>query len=202
MTEFARNIRGNVVASTFDDDPERQVHIADLVLGKAKRLVEAGQDVVLLVDSITRLVRAANAIAQAGGVASEGVDPSALRDPKRLFGAARAVEEGGSLTVIATALVETGSALDAAVFEAFQGTGTMELVLSRDLAGRRIYPAVDLFRSGTRREDLFVSRDRLARVETVREAIADLGAVEAMRFVRDRLLETDSNEAFLDAMNG
>ena len=200
VTDFARRIRSNVIASTFDDDPERQVHIADLVLGKAKRLVEAGQDVVLLVDSITRLVHAANAVAE--GAATDGLAPGALRGPKRLFGAARAVEEGGSLTVIATALVETGSAFDAAIVEAFQGTGTMELVLSRDLAERRLYPAIDLARSGTRRADLFVDRDRIHRLEAVRETLADLDAADALRLVRDRLRETDSTEAFLDAMDG
>ena len=205
VTEFARTIRGNVIASTFDDDPERQVHIADLVLGKAKRLVEAGQDVVLLIDSITRLARATHAVAQAEAASPPlpgSLAAGALRGPKRLFGAARAVEEGGSLTVIATALVETDSALDEAIFEEFKGTGNMELVLSRELAERRLYPAIDLKRSGTRREEMLLDRHQLARIGAVRDHVANLEPVEAMRFLRDRLSETDSNEAFLDAMNG
>jgi len=205
VTDFARTIRGKVIASTFDDDPERQVHIADLVLGKAKRLVEAGQDVVLLLDSITRLVRATNAVAQAetpNRIPIGQIEAGALRVPKRLFGAARSVEEGGSLTVIATALVETGSALDDAIFEEFKGTGNMELVLSRELATRRLYPAIDLSRSGTRREEMLLDHHQLERIGTVREYLADLDPVAAMRFLRDRLLEADSNEAFLDSMNG
>ena len=205
VTEFARTIRGNVIASTFDDDPERQVHIADLVLGKAKRLVEAGKDVVLLVDSITRLVRATHALAQTENPSHPSVgilEAGALRSPKRLFGAARAVEEGGSLTVIATALVETGSALDVAIFEEFKGTGNMELVLSHELAERRVFPAIDLARSGTRREEMLLDRRQLERIGAVRDHLADLDAVEAMRFLRARLSEADTNDEFLDAMNG
>ncbi|OZC01854.1 transcription termination factor Rho [Rubricoccus marinus] len=201
VTDFQRSIRGEVIASTFDEDPERQVHIADLVLEKAKRLVEAGQDVIVLVDSITRLARAHNAIASEGDNASRslpgGLDPSALRGPKRLFGAARAVEEGGSLTVIGTALVDTGSRLDDLIFEEFKGTGNMELTLTRDLADRRIYPAIDLLRSGTRREEMLIAPERLQRIWRLRQKLADLDPTEAMTALLSEMRGTDSNDAFL-----
>ncbi|MEL6615494.1 MAG: transcription termination factor Rho [Bacteroidota bacterium] len=205
VTDFARSIRGEVIASTFDEDPERQVHIADLVLEKAKRLVEAGQDVIILLDSITRLARAHNAVYQNEGGASRtmsgGIEAGALRGPKRLFGAARAVEEGGSLTVIGTALVDTGSRMDDVIFEEFKGTGNMELVLTRDLADRRIYPAIDIVRSGTRREEMLLSPERLQRIWLLRQLLADMDAVEAMTFLREKLSGTESNEAFLSTMN-
>lgn len=205
VTDFARSIRGEVIASTFDEDPERQVHIADLVLEKAKRLVEAGQDVIILLDSITRLARAHNAVYQNEGGASRtmsgGLEAGALRGPKRLFGAARAVEEGGSLTVIGTALVDTGSRMDDVIFEEFKGTGNMELVLTRDLADRRIYPAIDIVKSGTRREEMLLSQERLQRIWLLRQLLADMDAVEAMTFLREKLSATESNEAFLDTMN-
>ena len=205
VTDFSRSIRGEVIASTFDEAPERQVHIADLVLEKAKRLVEAGQDVVILLDSITRLARAHNAVYQnEGGVSrtmSGGLEAGALRGPKRLFGAARSVEEGGSLTVIGTALVDTGSRMDDVIFEEFKGTGNMELALTRDLANRRIYPAIDIPRSGTRREEMLLSEERLRRVWLLRQLLADMDAVEAMTFLLDKMRGTESNDAFLETMN-
>ena len=203
VTDFERTVPGaEVVASTFDESPERQVHIADLVLEKAKRLVEAGQDVVVLLDSITRLARAHNATVEgAGRTLSGGMDAGALRGPKRLFGAARAVEEGGSLTVVATALVETGSRMDDVVFEEFKGTGNMELVLSRELADRRVFPAIDVVRSGTRREEMLLPPERLARVHVLRRLLADLDPADAMTLLLDRMGGTESNEAFLQAMS-
>ncbi len=200
VTDFQRSIRGEVIASTFDDDPERQVHIADLVLEKAKRLVEAGQDVIVLVDSITRLARAHNTIAteaEGARTASGAMDSSALRGPKRLFGAARAVEEGGSLTVIGTALVDTGSGLDEAIFEEFKGTGNMELFLTRDLADRRIYPAIDLLRSGTRRDEMLLSPERLRSIAALRQRLADMEPTEAMQTLLTEMRATKSNDAFL-----
>ncbi len=204
VTEFQRATPGaEVVASTFDEAPERQVHIADLVLEKAKRLVEAGQDVVVLLDSITRLARAHQAAGEnAGRAASDGVDAGALRGPKRLFGAARAVEEGGSLTVIATAHVGTGNPTDDVIFEEFRGTGNMELVLRRDLADRRLFPAVDLAASGTRREEILLPPDRLARIHAVRRDLAGLDPVDALPALLDRMRGTDSNEAFLAGGDG
>ena len=203
VTDFQRTVPGaEVVASTFDEAAERQVHIADLVLEKAKRLVEAGQDVVVLLDSITRLARAHNATFEGGGrTMSGGLEAGALRGPKRLFGAARAVEEGGSLTVIATALVETGSRMDDVIFEEFKGTGNMELVLSRDLADRRIFPAIDLVGSGTRREEILLSSDRLARIWVLRQMLADQDPAEAMTFLLDKMRGTEDNDGFLQTMN-
>ena len=203
VTDFERNTPGaEIVASTFDEAPERQVHIADLVLEKAKRLVEAGQDVVVLLDSITRLARAHNATFEGEGrTMSGGLEAGALRGPKRLFGAARAVEEGGSLTVIATALVDTGSRMDDVIFEEFKGTGNMELVLSRELADRRVFPAVDLAASGTRREEMLVPPERLSRTWAVRRLLAGLDPVDAMTFLLDKMGGTDSNDAFLESVN-
>ncbi len=203
VTDFERSVPGaEIVASTFDEAPERQVHIADLVLEKAKRLVEAGQDVVILLDSITRLARAHNATFEGESrTMSGGLEAGALRGPKRLFGAARAVEEGGSLTVIATALVDTGSRMDDVIFEEFKGTGNMELVLRRDLADRRIYPAVDLLASGTRREEMLLSPDRLARIWALRQVLAGLDRDEALRLLLDKMRGTDSNDAFLETIN-
>ena len=204
VTDFERTVPGaEIVASTFDEAPERQIHIADLVLEKAKRLVEAGQDVVILLDSITRLARAHNATFEgAGRTMSGGLEAGALRGPKRLFGAARAVEEGGSLTVIATALVDTGSRMDDVIYEEFKGTGNMELVLSRELADRRIYPAIDIVASGTRREEILLPPERLSRIWVLRQLLADLDPTEAMTFLLDKMRGTDSNDAFLETMNG
>ncbi|MEM1116022.1 MAG: transcription termination factor Rho [Bacteroidota bacterium] len=203
VTDFARTVPGaEIVASTFDEDPERQIHIADLVLEKAKRLVEAGQDVVILLDSITRLARAHNAAFEGQSrTMSGGLEAGALRGPKRLFGAARAVEEGGSLTVIATALVDTGSRMDDVIFEEFKGTGNMELVLSRELANRRLYPAIDILASGTRREEMLIASERLSRIWVLRRLLADQEPAEAMTFLLDKMRGTDGNEAFLAAMD-
>ena len=199
VTEFERAVPGaEVVASTFDEAPERQTHIADLVLEKAKRLVEAGGDVVVLLDSITRLARAHHASAEgASRTLSDGIDAAALREPKRLFGAARAVEEGGSLTVIATALVDTGSPTDDAVVEEFRGTGNQEVVLSRALADRRLFPAIDLHASGTRREEILLPPDRLGRVRALRQRLAGLGPADALATLLGELEATESNRAFL-----
>ena len=201
VTDFQRHVAGEVIASTFDEEPERHVQVADVVLEKAKRLVEAGQDVVILLDSITRLARAYGDLAEGGrGTLSDGIEASALRGPKRFFGAARAVDEGGSLTIIATALVDTGSQVDDAIFEEFKGTGNMELVLSRDLASRRLFPAIDLLASGTRREEMLLSPERLQRIWQLRQQIADLEPPEAMRFLLDKMAGTPSNEAFLESL--
>ena len=201
VTDFQRHVAGEVVASTFDEEPERHVQVADVVLEKAKRLVEAGQDVVILLDSITRLARAYGDLAEGGrGTLSDGIEASALRGPKRFFGAARAVDEGGSLTIIATALVDTGSQVDDAIFEEFKGTGNMELVLSRDLASRRLFPAFDLLASGTRREEMLLSPERLQRIWQLRQQIVDLEPLEAMRFLLDKMAGTPSNEAFLESL--
>lgn len=203
VTDFERNVdAAEVIASTFDEAPERHIQIADIVLEKAKRLVEAGQDVVVLLDSITRLARAHNAAFQGQGrTMSGGLEAAALQGPKKLFGAARAVEEGGSLTVIGTALVDTGSRMDDVIFEEFKGTGNMEMVLSRELTDRRIYPAIDIVKSGTRREEMLVPPERLARIWILRQLLADLDPVQSMRFLLDRMQGTESNETFLASMS-
>ncbi|MEM1042997.1 MAG: transcription termination factor Rho [Bacteroidota bacterium] len=202
VTDFERNVEGEVIASTFDEEPARHVEVAEVVLAKAKRYVEGGQDVVVLLDSITRLARAHNAIfAGQSRTMSGGLEAGALRGPKRFFGSARAVEEGGSLTIIGTALVNTGSKMDDVIFEEFKGTGNMEMVLSRDLANRRIYPAIDLLASGTRREELLVPEERLQRIHILRRFLADMDPVEAMPFLLDRMRGTESNTAFLEGMN-
>ena len=201
VTDFQRAVPGaEVVASTFDEAPERQVHIAELAMEKARRLVEAGQDVVVLVDSLTGLARAYQATLDAEASATDALSTAALRGPKRLFGAARAVEEGGSLTVLATVLVGTESPVDAGVYQAFQGTGNMELGLDRDLARRRLYPAIDLEASGTRREEMLLPPDRLARVHALRQSLADLGPADALATLLDRLRGTESNDAFLGSL--
>jgi transcription termination factor Rho len=203
VTDFDRNVRAEVIASTFDEAPERHIQVADLVLEKAKRLVEAGQDVVILLDSITRLARAHNAAFKGESrTMSGGLEAGALRGPKKLFGAARAVEEGGSLTVIGTALIDTGSRMDDVIFEEFKGTGNMEMVLSRELADRRIYPAINITRSGTRREEMLIPKERLGRIWVLRQLLAEMNAVEAMLFLLERIRGTESNEAFLEKMNG
>jgi len=203
VTEMARNVKGEVVSSTFDEPAERHVRVANIVIEKAKRLVECGHDVVILLDSITRLARAFNTIAPASGkVLSGGVDSNALQKPKRFFGAARNIENGGSLTIIATALTDTGSKMDDVIFEEFKGTGNMELQLDRKLSNRRIYPSIDITASSTRREDLLLDKNFLNKIWVLRKYLTDMNSIEAMEFLRDRLAKTDSNEEFLISMNG
>jgi transcription termination factor Rho len=203
VTDMARNVNGEVISSTFDEPAERHVRVSNIVLEKAKRMVECGHDVVILLDSITRLARAYNTVAPASGkVLSGGVDANALHKPKRFFGAARNIEHGGSLTIIATALTETGSKMDEVIFEEFKGTGNMELQLDRKLSNRRVYPAVDITASSTRREDLLVDKEMLTRIWVLRKYLTDMNSVEAMEFMRDRMLKTKTNEEFLVTMNG
>ena len=203
VTDMARSVKGEVIASTFDEPAERHVKVANIVLAKAKRLVECGHDVVILLDSITRLARAYNTVAPATGkVLSGGIDANALHKPKRFFGSARNIENGGSLTIIATALVETGSKMDDVIFEEFKGTGNMELQLDRNIANRRIYPAIDLVNSGTRREDLLISKESLQRIWILRKYLNDMKPLEAMEFIKDRISKTQDNDEFLISMNG
>ncbi|HNR41422.1 MAG TPA: transcription termination factor Rho [Bacteroidales bacterium] len=203
VTDMARNVKAEVIASTFDEPAERHCRIANIVLEKAKRLVECKHDVVILLDSITRLARAFNTTAPASGkVLSGGVDSNALHKPKRFFGAARNIENGGSLTIIATALTETGSKMDDVIFEEFKGTGNMELQLDRKLSNRRIFPSIDIPASSTRREDLLINKNILQKIWVLRNFLTDMNAVEAMEFLRDRLMQTKSNEEFLISMNG
>ena len=203
VTDMARSVRGEVVASTFDEPADRHVRVANIVLEKAKRMVECGHDVVILLDSITRLARAFNTVAPASGkILSGGVDANALQKPKRFFGSARNIENGGSLTILATALTETGSKMDDVIFEEFKGTGNMELQLDRKLANKRIFPAVDIVASSTRRDDLLFDKDYLNRMWILRNYLAEMNPVEAMEFMRDRLSKTSSNEEFLISMNG
>ena len=203
VTDMARNVRAEVVSSTFDEPAERHVKVANIVLEKAKRMVECGHDVCILLDSITRLARAYNTVSPSSGkVLSGGVDANALHKPKRFFGAARKIENGGSLSIIATALTETGSKMDEVIFEEFKGTGNMELQLDRRISNRRIYPAIDITSSGTRREDLLMSKTELQRVWLMRKFLADMNPVEAMEFIKDRMKGTDSNAEFLASMNG
>lgn len=202
VTDMARNVKAEVIASTFDESAERHVKVASIVLEKAKRLVECGHDVVILLDSITRLARAFNTVQPASGkVLSGGVDANALQKPKRFFGAARNIENGGSLTILATALIDTGSKMDEVIFEEFKGTGNLELQLDRRLSNKRIFPAVDVTLSSTRREDLLLEKDKLNRIWILRNYLADMNAVEAMEFMKDRLLRTEDNEEFLITMN-
>jgi len=202
VTDMARNVNAEVVSSTFDEPAERHVRVANIVLEKAKRMVECGHDVVILLDSITRLARAYNTIAPASGkVLSGGVDANALHKPKRFFGAARNIENGGSLTIIATALTETGSKMDDVIFEEFKGTGNMELQLDRKLANKRVWPAVDINASSTRREDLLLDKHSLNKIWVLRNYLSDMTSVEAMDFISDRMSKTDSNEEFLISMN-
>ncbi len=202
VTDTQRNVQAEVISSTFDQEPERHVEVADIVLEKAKRLVEAGQDVVILLDSITRLARAHNAVTpNTGKTLSGGMEAGALRGPKRFFGAARNVEEGGSLTIIGTALIDTGSRMDEVIFEEFKGTGNMELVLSREMADRRIFPAMDTIKSGTRREELLLSEARLSRVWILRKLLADMEPTQAMTFLLDKMRGTRDNDEFLIVMN-
>jgi len=203
VTDMARSVDAEVVASTFDEPAEKHVKLANLVLEKAKRMVECGHDVVILLDSITRLARAYNTVSPSSGkVLSGGVDANALHKPKRFFGAARKIENGGSLTIIATALTETGSKMDEVIFEEFKGTGNMELQLDRKISNRRIYPAIDIVSSSTRREDLLLGDNITQRMWVLRNYIADMNPVEAMEFLRDRMNQTKDNEEFLASMNG
>ncbi|MGB3142583.1 MAG: transcription termination factor Rho [Maribacter sp.] len=202
VTDMQRNVRGEVVASTFDKEPTEHVRVANIVLEKAKRLVECGHDVVILLDSITRLARAYNTVQPASGkVLSGGVDANALHKPKRFFGAARNIEGGGSLSIIATALTETGSKMDEVIFEEFKGTGNMELQLDRKIANRRIFPAIDLTSSSTRRDDMLLDESTLQRMWIMRKYLADMNPVEAMEFIEQRFKQTKNNEEFLMTMN-
>ena len=202
VTDMQRSVNAEVVASTFDEPPERHVQVAEMVLEKSKRLTEAGMNVVVLLDSITRLARAHNTVVpHSGKILSGGVDANALHKPKRFFGAARNIEEGGSLTIIATSLIETGSRMDEVIFEEFKGTGNMELVLDRKISDRRIYPAIDVKKSGTRREELLMTREELNRVWILRKVLNEMHSVEAMEFFLNRMKGTKSNSDFLMAMN-
>ena len=202
VTDMARNVKGEVISSTFDEPPERHVQVAEIVLEKAKRLVEHKRDVVILLDSITRLARAYNSVVpHSGKVLSGGIDSNALQKPKRFFGAARAVDEGGSLTIIATALVDTGSRMDEVIFEEFKGTGNMETQLDRNLFQRRIYPAIDIKRSNTRHEELLVKPDVLGKTWILRKVLNELNNVEAMELLIEKLGKTKTNEEFLNGMN-
>jgi len=202
VTDMQRNVKGEVISSTFDEPPERHVQVAEIVLEKAKRLVEHKRDVVILLDSITRLARAYNSVVpHSGKVLSGGIDSNALQKPKRFFGAARAVDEGGSLTIIATALVDTGSRMDEVIFEEFKGTGNMETQLDRNLFQRRIYPAIDIKRSNTRHEELLVKPDVLSKTWILRKVLNELNNVEAMELLIEKLGKTKNNEEFLNSMN-
>ena len=201
VTDMIRNVKGEVIASTFDEPPERHVQIAEMVIEKSRRLAECGKDVIILLDSITRLARAYNTVQpHSGKILTGGVDANALHKPKRFFGAARNIEQGGSLTIIATALIDTGSRMDEVIFEEFKGTGNMELVLDRRLADRRIWPAIDLIKSGTRKEELLYHPEELEKVYKLRQAIADLTPLDAMNLILSRLKKTNSNAEFLLSM--
>ena len=203
VTDMARTVNAEVVSSTFDEPADRHVKVANIVLEKAKRMVECGHDVVILLDSITRLARAYNTVSPASGkVLSGGIDANALHKPKRFFGAARNIENGGSLTIIATALVDTGSNMDEVIFEEFKGTGNMEMQLDRKISNKRIYPAIDLVNSSTRREDLLMGKEELQRMWIMRKHLADMTPLEAMEFLKDRIQRTDNNAEFLVSMNG
>ncbi|GIR12769.1 MAG: transcription termination factor Rho [Cryomorphaceae bacterium] len=203
VTDMARTVDAEVVSSTFDEPADRHVKVANIVLEKAKRMVECGHDVVILLDSITRLARAYNTVSPASGkVLSGGIDANALHKPKRFFGAARNIENGGSLTIIATALVDTGSKMDEVIFEEFKGTGNMEMQLDRKISNKRIYPAIDLVNSSTRREDLLMGKEELQRMWIMRKHLADMTPLEAMEFLKDRIQRTDNNAEFLISMNG
>lgn len=203
VTDMARSVKGEVISSTFDEQADRHVKVSNIVLEKAKRMTECGHDVVILLDSITRLARAYNTVVPSSGkILSGGVDANALHKPKRFFGAARNIENGGSLSIIATALIETGSKMDEVIFEEFKGTGNMELQLDRKLSNKRVYPAIDVPASGTRREDLLMSKEELQRIWILRKFMNDMNSVEAMEFLLDRMKGTQSNEEFLVSMNG
>ena len=202
VTDMKRNVDAEVISSTFDEPPERHVAVAEMVIQKARRMVEFGEDVVILLDSITRLGRAHNAvIPHSGKILSGGVDANALKKPKQFFGAARNTEESGSLTIIATALIDTGSRMDEVIFEEFKGTGNMELVLDRKLSDRRIYPSFDLIRSGTRKEELLLDKKVLARMWILRKLLNEMKVMEAMEFIQDRMRRTKTNEEFMETMS-
>lgn len=202
VTDMQRNVNGEVISSTFDEPPDRHVQVSEIVLQKAKRLVEAKKDVVILLDSITRLARAHNTVSpHSGKILSGGVDANALHKPKRFFGAARNIDEGGSLTIIATALIDTGSRMDEVIFEEFKGTGNMEIVLDRRISDRRVFPAMDVNKSGTRKEELLLSNESLNRVWLLRKLVSDYNPIEAMEFLLDKMRGTKSNEEFLSIMN-
>ncbi|HMK33471.1 MAG TPA: transcription termination factor Rho [Desulfomonilaceae bacterium] len=202
VTDMQRSVKGEVISSTFDEPAQRHVQVADMVIEKAKRLVEHKRDVVILLDSITRLARAHNTVVPPSGkILSGGVDSNALHRPKRFFGAARNIEEGGSLTIIATALIDTGSKMDEVIYEEFKGTGNMEIHLDRRLLERRIFPCIDINRSGTRKEELLITQQDLQRVWLLRKLLADMNSVDAMEFLLDKIMQTDSNREFLEIMN-
>jgi len=202
VTDMQRSVKGEVISSTFDEPASRHVQVAEMVIEKAKRLVEHGRDVVILLDSITRLGRAYNTVIPSSGkVLTGGVDANALQRPKRFFGAARNIEEGGSLTIIATALIDTGSRMDEVIFEEFKGTGNSEIVLDRKVADKRIYPAMDILKSGTRKEDLLVQRQDLQKIFVLRRILAPMGTTDAIEFLIDKLKQTKSNAEFFDSMN-
>jgi len=201
VTDMQRSVEAEVISSTFDEPPDRHVQVSDMVIERARRLVEHKTDVIILLDSITRLARAYNAVApHSGRILTGGVDASALQKPKRFFGAARNIEEGGSLTILGTALIETGSKMDEVIFEEFKGTGNMEIVFDRRLADRRIFPAMDVNRSGTRKEELLLDEETLQRVWLLRKILADMNPVEAMEFLKNKVLSTKTNKQFLDSM--
>jgi transcription termination factor Rho len=202
VTDMERSVEGEVISSTFDEPPQRHVQVAEMVIEKAKRLVEHQRDVIILLDSITRLARAYNAVVPPSGkILSGGIDANALQRPKRFFGAARNIEEGGSLTIIATALIDTGSRMDEVIFEEFKGTGNMELMLDRRLVDRRIFPAIDINRSGTRKEELLLGPNDLERIWLLRRVLTPMNTVDSMEFLLDKLSKTSNNREFLDTMN-
>ena len=202
VTDMQRNVKGEVISSTFDEPAERHVQVSDMVIEKAKRLVEHGHDVVILLDSITRLARAHNAVVpHSGKILSGGVDSNALQRPKRFFGAARNIEEGGSLTIIATALIETGSRMDEVIFEEFKGTGNCEIILDRRLSDKRVYPSIDMFRSGTRKEELLLPEAVLGKIWVLRRFLNDKPIVEAMEFLLEKMAKTKTNQKFMESMN-
>jgi transcription termination factor Rho len=202
VTDMQRSVKGEVISSTFDEPPQRHVQIAEMVIEKAKRLVETGRDVVILLDSITRLARAYNTVVPTSGrILSGGVDSNALQKPKRFFGAARKIEGAGSLTIVATALVDTGSRMDEVIFEEFKGTGNLEIHLDRKLSDRRVFPSIDIQKSGTRKEELLLEKDILSKVWVLRKVLDPLSAVEAMELLLGKLSKTKTNAEFLSAMN-
>jgi transcription termination factor Rho len=202
VTDMQRSVKGEVISSTFDEPATRHVQVAEMVIEKAKRLVEHKLDVVILLDSITRLARAYNTVVPPSGkVLSGGVDSNALHKPKRFFGAARNIENGGSLTIISTALIDTGSRMDEVIFEEFKGTGNMELHLDRRIADRRVFPAFDLIRSGTRKEELLIPKNNLNKIWILRRLLQEMNPVEAMEFIVDKIRKTETNQAFLNSMN-
>jgi transcription termination factor Rho len=202
VTDMQRSVKGEVISSTFDEPAQRHVQVAEMVIEKAKRLVEHNKDVVILLDSITRLARAYNTVVPPSGkVLSGGVDSNALHKPKRFFGAARNIEEGGSLTIVSTALIDTGSRMDEVIFEEFKGTGNMEIYLERKLADRRVFPAIDINRSGTRKEELLLPPESLNRIWLLRKVLQPLNTIDAMEFLLEKMRETDNNVEFLNSMN-